>query len=346
MGIWRTLKFRTKSMSVPTCKPAKATRNNMIQIFRAFAIIAVVMIHTTPDGEWQVFCRPFINFSVATFLFLSGYLTRTENDNWYVFCKKRIVRVLIPYVIWTVLYCIPCILFGGSLLLIVKNLITARAAATMYYIFVYIQFVLLTPWLSRLAKSKYRHLGWLIAPISTLIFKYYGLLTGFEYNAYVSLFWSDACLGWFTYYYLGLLLGNRIIKRDYSLKNLTVLYFVSIILQMIEGYGWLQLGEANCGTQIKLTSFVTSTLFLLIIYTILSKPNINVKSVFLRSLGDYSFGIYLCHIMVMMVLGEIPYYTALPYPITSAIVVLISWGCCYFGDKICGKKISGWMGLK
>ena len=324
------------------------TRNNMIQIFRALSIIAVVMIHTTPSGVWEVFCRPFINFSVATFLFLSGYLTKIENDNWYVFCKKRIIRVIIPYVIWTILYTVlPAVLSGGNLSRIPYNLITARAAAIMYYIFVYIQFVLLTPWLGKLAKSKYIHLGWFIAPVSTLIFKYYGLLTGVENNPYISLFWSDACLGWFTYYYLGLLLGNQIIKPNYSLRSLILLYIVSIVLQMVEGYGWLLLGdEAYCGTQIKLTSFLTSTLFLLIVYTILNRPNIDVKSKFLRLLGDYSFGIYLCHIMVMIILGKVPYYTSLPYPLTSVVVILISLGCCCLGYKICGKKMSAWLGLK
>lgn len=333
-------------MTTHTCKLTKKTRNNMIQIFRALSIIAVVMIHTTPSGEWQVFCRPFINFSVATFLFLSGYLTKIENDNWFAFCKKRIIRVIIPYIIWTIFYTLPPIFSGDGILVIVKNLITAKATVAMYYIFVYIQFVLLTPWLAQLAKSKHRHWGWLIAPISMIIFKYSGLLTGIEPNAYVSLLWSDVCLGWFTYYYLGLLLGNRIIKPDYSLTTLILLYLVSILLQMAEGYGWLLLGEANCGTQVKLTSFLTSTLFLLIVYTLLNKPDIDVKSKFLRSLGDYSFGIYLCHIMVIMVLRRIPYYTTLSYPFTSFMVVLISWGCCYIGNKICGKKISGWLGLK
>jgi fucose 4-O-acetylase-like acetyltransferase len=70
------------------------------------------MIHTTPLGTCQAVCRPVINFSVATFLFISGYLTKTENDNWGNFCKKRIIRVLIPYVIWTVLYTLPAIISG------------------------------------------------------------------------------------------------------------------------------------------------------------------------------------------------------------------------------------------
>lgn len=317
----------------------------MIQIFRALSIIAVVMIHTTPAGEWQVYCRPFINFSVATFLFLSGYLTKTEKENWYAFYKKRILRVIIPYIIWTFLYSIPSILNNG-IESFIKNLITAKACATLYYIFVYIQFVLLTPILCKLAKSKYQFIGWIVAPISILIFKYYWLFTGLELNKYVALIWSDSCLGWFTFYYLGLVLGNHIIERKYQLKNLYLLYMLSILLQIAEGYGWFLLGELNCGTQIKLTSLLTSTLFLLIIYSILTERNIDFTNKALRLLGDYSFGIYLCHIMIMRVLAYIPYYSNIPYPITSVIVIFISFWCCYIGDKICGTKISNWLGLK
>lgn len=326
-------------------KQKQEGRNNMIQIFRAFAIIAVVMIHTTPAGEWQIYCRPFINFSVATFLFLSGYLTKAENINWYAFYKKRILRVIIPYIIWTTIYSLPSILNNGIESLI-KNLITAKACATLYYIFVYIQFVLLTPILYKLAKSKYQFIGWIIAPISIIIFKYYWLLTGVELNKYVALIWSDSCLGWFTFYYLGLVLGNQIIEKRYQLKELFSSYAFSILLQFVEGYWWFSLGEANCGTQIKFTSLLTSSLFLLIIYTILQERNININNKVLRALGDYSFGIYLCHIMVMWILARIPHYTIIPYPITSVIVIFISFWCCYIGHKICGTKISGWLGLK
>ena len=135
------------------------------------------MIHTTPAGEWQVFCRPFINFAVATFIFLSGYLTRADNEDWASFYRRRIVRVAIPYVIWTVIYSIPDIMSTGFSAL-AKNLLSANANASLYYIFVYIQFVLLTPLISRLARSRFRALGWFIAPVSVLLFRYYGLFTG------------------------------------------------------------------------------------------------------------------------------------------------------------------------
>lgn len=334
-------------MAESNCSIPQTGRNNMIQVFRALSIISVVMIHTTPLGACQAFCRPFINFSVATFLFLSGYLTKTENDNWLNFCKKRIIRVLIPYVIWTLLYTLPSIISGQeNTFQIVKNLFTARAAATLYYIFVYIQFVLLTPFLSRLAKSKYRNLGWFVAPVSMIIFKYVFWFTDLSSNSIISLFWSDACLGWFTFYYLGLLLGNKILQPKFSLKNLTYVYIAALILETAEGYGLMQIGEVDCGTQLKLTSLLSSSIFLLIVYTILNKPNIKAESRILRSIGDLSFGIYLCHIMIMLILDKVPYYAVLPFPLTSAIVLLLSWAFCYIASRTCGKNISRWLGLQ
>ena len=329
-------------MQSPTIE-TKKTRNNMVQVFRALAIIAVVMIHTTPLGYWQVFCRPFINFSVATFLFLSGYLTDVDNDNWKTFYKKRIIRVIIPYIIWTVLYSLKYFNIGNLLV----NLLTAQAAAPIYYVFVYIQFVLLTPLLGKLARSRYQILGWFIAPVSVIIFNYYRLLTGTELNPYISLLWNDSCLGWFSFYYLGLILGNKIIEKHYSIKVLAILYLASIVMQMAEGYGWLMLGETNCGTQLKLTSLLTSSLFLLIIFSTLQCSRFDIKNKFLRILGDYSFGIYLCHIMVMNLLSIIlPFYKTIPYPINSAIIVLLSLCCCYIGAKICGERVSKWLGLR
>ena len=316
----------------------------MVQIFRAFAIIAVVMIHTTPLGNCQVLCRPFINFSVATFLFLSGYLTKIDNNNWFAFYKKRIIRVIIPYIIWTILYSIE----SKHIESIPINLLTAKAAAPMYYIFVYIQFVLLTPLLGKLATSKYRDLGWFVAPLSVLFFKYYWLLTGQNMSPYISWIWSDTCfLGWFTFYYLGLVLGNRIIQKEYSLKILLVLYLFSILIQMAEGYWLLSLGDVNCGTQIKLSSLLTSSLFLLITYTVLRNKQYYINNKFLKTLGDYSFGIYLCHYMIRSIFkNHVPFFNSIPYPITSVIIILISLFCCYVGDRMCGDKLSRWLGLR
>ena len=308
------------------------------------AIIAVVMIHTTPAGQWQIFCKPFINFAVAAFIFLSGYLTKTDNDNWFKFYTRRISRVLVPYIIWTVIYSIPDIRSAGMSAL-VKNLLCANATTTLYYIFVYIQFVLLTPLLGKLAKSPYRHLGWLIAPLSVILFKYIPVFGGIEQSKHIQLFWNDACLGWFTFYYLGLILGNRIIDQKFNIRNLAILYCASLLLQMAEGYLWYKTDPAGCGSQLKLTSILSSSIFIMLMYSVLLNRNQQPKSRLLCMIGDYSFGIYLVHMMFLKLLETFDFYILIPYPINSIVVLAISFIFCYTCSTVFGKKLGRWIGL-
>lgn len=308
-------------------------KNQKIQIFRAMAIIAVVMIHTTPPGEWQVFCKPFINFAVATFIFLSGYLTKDQGEDWKAFYFRRIRRVAVPYLIWSILYSIPDMIASGPVALL-KNLLTANANVSLYYIFVYIQFVLLTPLIIRLARSRYRHLGWLIAPASVLIFKYYGLISGVEMSKYASLIWSDLCLGWFTFYYLGIMLGNGILKRAYDLRVLSIIYAVSLLVQMSEGYLWFQIDPVQCGSQLKLSSLLSSSIFMLILHSLMQKKEWQPRSQLMVLIGDNSFGIYLSHLMIMGLLAYLPDYDLIPFPLNSLLILTISLLLCMAGTHV------------
>ena len=291
----------------------------------------------------QVICKPFINFAVATFIFLSGYLTKADNDNWLAFYRRRITRVLVPYFIWTVIYSIQDIQSEG-LSVLVKNLLCANATTTLYYIFVYIQFVLLTPLLGKLAKSRFRHLGWIIAPLSVVLFKYIPGFGDIHLGKHVELLWSDACLGWFTFYYIGLILGNKILSPKFNLRNMVFLYCVSLLLQMVEGYLWFTVDPAGCGSQLKLTSILSSSIFMLIIYSVLSS-NHGTKCRLLGTIGDYSFGIYLVHMMILKALEPMTLYSAIPYPVTSLIILIISFIFCNVFTAVTGKRVGRWLGL-
>ena len=50
-------------------------RDRYLQVLRGLAIAAVVLIHCLPQCPATVALRSFLNFSVALFLFLSGFLT-------------------------------------------------------------------------------------------------------------------------------------------------------------------------------------------------------------------------------------------------------------------------------
>lgn len=271
-------------------------QSKSIQILRGLAIIAVVFIHNTPTGLVEVFCRPFLNFSVGLFLFLSGMLSNSSNWN----PKKRIAKVLIPYILWTLIYSVMYNVSNPVSIPIAffKNVLTGKATAVMYYFFVYCEFTLLIPFIDRLAKSRFKYWGFLITPIEIITMRSIPLITGLEINKYISVIMSISCLGWFTYFYIGYLLGNKIISINTASKKIPLLWMISILFQIAEGFYYYTLGYENCGTQLKLTSIISGVLFAMMAYNyVIHGQTRTVKT--LQLLGDNSFGICFSHIAVM-----------------------------------------------
>ncbi|MGN0230972.1 MAG: acyltransferase [Muribaculaceae bacterium] len=316
-----------------------------MQVIRALSIIAVVMIHTIYSAELTVFCRPFINFAVATFIFLSGYLTKIEIDKPIAFWRKRIIRVLVPYIIWTVVYTFYA--SGVNLCAVVSELFTAQNTWHLYYILVYIQFVLLTPLLARLAKSRYMWIGICVSPLWVAVFLYLPNLGIYETFPNQDIIWRVSCFRWFSFYYLGLLLGNGIINRSFSMSRLSWLYAFAIILSMAESYCLYCMGVEKCGNQSKLTSLLSSLIFILMAYTYLRNDHYpQPRQRVLLSLGDYSFGIYLSHVMVILLLRKFDFYHFLPYPVNSVLVLGIAWAVVFLVSKVLPKAVSRAIGLR
>jgi peptidoglycan/LPS O-acetylase OafA/YrhL len=155
---------------------------------------------------------------------------------------------------------------------------------------------------------------------------------------------SISCLGWFTYFYLGYLLGNKLISINVSSKKIPLLWIISILFQFAEGFYYYTLGYENCGTQLKLTSILSGVLFALMAYNyVIHGKSRNGKALVL--LGDNSFGIYFSHIAVMSVIGKVTGYSQyVMYPITAIITIIFTTICVLLGKKILGKY-SGYLAL-
>ena len=308
------------------------TQSKNMQILRGLAIIAVVFIHNTPSGLAQVFCRPFLNFAVGLFLFFSGMLSSAAKWN----PQKRIIKVVVPYVLWSLIYTImnkPTNITRVFL----NNLVFGTSAGVMYYIFVYCEFTLIIPLIDRLAKSRFKYWGFVITPIEIVVMRFIPLITGHTINTNISDIMGISCLGWFIYFYLGYLLGNKLISINIVPKKITIFWIISIFFQIAEGYFYYKLGYPNCGTQLKLTSVLTSVLFSLIAYNyIINGKDRKVKM--LKLLGDNSFGIYFSHLAVMNVISRIPIYTQyVSYPLNAILVIILTTICVLLGKRILGK---------
>ena len=272
---------------------AEQSKDLTIQIIRALCIIAVVLIHTFPSGLPQLFIRPFINFAVGSFIFLSGYLTKEDTWNkgkmW-----KRIRRVLFSYIIWTSVYSMP----NPHRFLI--NLVTASSAPQMYYVLVYIQLVLLTTLCLKMLKRRNGALLMIISPLSFLV-KYIQTFGGISLPGFINTIYGISFLPWIWYYIFGMIM-QKLGDKKLRVRPVIMMLAISICLQMLEGFAWYKAGDSNCGTQMKITSLITTSLACLIWREMIicnHNPKLRGKNryQFLVTIGNYSFGIYLSHIV-------------------------------------------------
>ena len=92
-------------------------RLKYIDIARAFAIIFIVFGHTIVHSQHLIEIYKLIySFNIALFFMLSGFIFKiNENESFLFFIKKKFLRIMIPYFIWSLLYLIPYILFGNSI---------------------------------------------------------------------------------------------------------------------------------------------------------------------------------------------------------------------------------------
>ncbi|MCZ8521088.1 MULTISPECIES: acyltransferase [Paenibacillus] len=153
-----------------------------LDIVRAFAILAVVLIHATADatartgesplalGEGSLTQMVFVAvnrmslFAVPLFLFISGVvLFYRYYDSWNLkqaagFYRKRIVSSIIPYVLWSFIYYVfNQWLFTRTVVIewvpFLKMLRWADVGYHLYFMIIIIQFYLLFPLMMTAVKS-------------------------------------------------------------------------------------------------------------------------------------------------------------------------------------------------
>ncbi|OCT11906.1 hypothetical protein A8709_29015 [Paenibacillus pectinilyticus] len=144
-----------------------------IDIVRAIAIFAVLLIHSTsgatqlPIGTASQTLFFILNkaslFTVPLFIWISGlvlfysYYDRWEPGMTYVFWMKRLQKILIPYMLWSIFYYMyNQIMFHGTvhidMFYLLKLLLSGNASYHLYYIVIIVQFYVLFPFIMTAVK--------------------------------------------------------------------------------------------------------------------------------------------------------------------------------------------------
>lgn len=257
----------------------------------------VVLIHCIPAQQLEtaLIIRPILNPAVAVFLFLSGYLTRNKNDVGASLIVGRLKKVLIPYVVWSVIYSLAK---GSNTSETVFALITGSASAQLYYLLVYAQLTVITPLLIRHRSSITLYL---ITPVFLLV-KMATNLFDITWD-----YWSVLFPSWIIFYQLGLD-WNNVAKRfdDIPFAAIAAVFLSTVFIQIMCGEAWANLDSSMAVTQLKLSSMFTSLMAILFIMKLPQKQIRQLSSSkLLTKIGDCSFGIYLCHTGVLVIVNTL-----------------------------------------
>ena len=326
--------------------------NKKIQVLRGLAILAVVIIHTCPHGLAGIVIRTLVNYAVALFLFCSGWLTKTSFPDVKKFYKKRLTRVLIPYAIWSFFYTDAFAYRDGTFSRLphnyLYNLVYGTANFSLYFIIVYVILTLLTPLIGKLLQSEYKWVGFLVTPIYMIVTTYIPVLTGrVIIPVNITPFLR---LQWFGFYYLGMALGNHAVEWKLTKKQTVIFYCLSLIAAFLEGLYWNHLGSYSmAGTQIKMTTHLSSCMAGVLAHVYLNDSKFSGSGKFekyMAFIGDYSFGIYLSHVMLIGLSGRIFGDDGIPFPLNTMMILFGSLLCCIVTDVFFREKLNRLLGIK
>ena len=334
------------------------------QLIRGICILAVVLIHAlggynysdgTADTGFLIL-RQLINFAVATFIFMSGYFVNIEKIESKEYNYKSWLttrgggRLLIPFVIWSLLYSGVNVLWnihkGEEInwLGVIYRFIVGKSVTPFYYIIVLFQLTLLTPFLVKLVKEKgiISKLLWLVTPIYLVYVYAWNFMKGSSPRLYETLFPA-----WLGFYYLGIQVkcGLKMNGRKWILAIMFLFSCFEALFLCHCG-----MGQGFYTSQITAGSFLYTGAFIGVLLQ--EESRWDRKESILSRIGDCSYGIFYIHMIILMLVGKfvsrIPWldsnwvlYWGMRFILTSAISFVVVG----VSQKCMGKKMLKWIGF-
>ncbi len=261
-------------------------------------------------------------FCVPLFFFLSGYLYgvkfRTKTFHYLPFIKKRLKKILTPYIFWSVFYILLRFLTGDiayeqfTIAGFIFLLITGSAWGHLYFVVVIFQFYLLFPIFMVscrfLINSRFKQLILLILTAIWFLAIYYKVhlsINGWEWALLLNNYWL---FWWAPFVFWGMLAGFEDWKLAALGEKWQVLFGVTcLVTLLLMSYEILSVYQKS---SIEASMIATGNIDaragflrpLAVVYAfcltgLLLNPLVRARleNDLLLQFGKYSFGIYLIH---------------------------------------------------
>ena len=339
-----------------------------LNTLRALATVAVILIHVSSPLVNMTWMRnmPYwwvgnvadsaVRFGVPIFLMISGATMLGRSYKITDFYKRRLSRVFIPFIFWLAFY------VGYRWLMLSPTQQNNETGFTQWawdlflhegvskhfwyvymILFIYAALPLLSAFVRKLNVSQ--------LTIGTLVWVFVAIAgSSMPFNAYN---WETDYITKFSGYFLHtayVLLGYLLSQLPvWNKKYLAIgIFILTIVISAVYTF-WL----SNESNKLNLTiySYLSFNTFAQSAAVFMIFSGLKVKQNFLSriisTISNYSYGIYLVHIMVIGILFRNGIYWKITHPVFSLIiltlsVLFLSWATIFIIRKIPGgKHISG-----
>jgi surface polysaccharide O-acyltransferase-like enzyme len=323
-------------------------RDKYFDSWRGVCILAVIIIHCSASTgtfapysvNWYfgLILRQILNFTVPVFLALAGFFAARKPINTIAHFYKDRLQYLVPaYLCWTLIYI--CIKTPTHLLSphdLFDDVFLGRGIGIGYFVIVLIQFTLIHPWLIKI-KEKRHHLIIMVLGLIVAMALSYWVRIGQPESLWATFpYYCVLFIVWYPFYHLGIFCSlqqkdnNK--GRIFNIYDLIMLAVALTVFAIFEGIYWAQQGYYAFGaSQIKLSSYLASTVLSAIAVKHFKNAGRPIKSTVLPWLGAHSFIIYVSHMIfapVVQISLKRSIFIFSIQPIFIGIATVLTLGCC------------------
>ncbi len=328
------------------------TYNKKDEIFAANAVlcILVMFIHissmpiTSLQKDSIAYLSVFIpwrlsSFVVQAFIFLSAtklFMNGIEEINYRKYYTSRLKKIVIPYIIWVIVYYIYFCYenyFTFNISRLIKEMALGTLVSPFYFIITIIQFYALMPLWRKIYKSSNIVLLVLISLAITIIFgQYFPKILNYVAGGYTFRYNDRVFTTYMIYWTLGAICGLNYDKFTCIMRNKHWLISISfLILAIVDVYFAYRVFAHE-----KSVSFLETFHVLYCLSAIMLLMNICqiIKKIkILNMIGKVNYSIFLSHCLVIFITNKNLYLNGVTsikdkYIISILSVYGITLSCC------------------
>jgi surface polysaccharide O-acyltransferase-like enzyme len=274
-----------------------------VQNLRAFAVLAVIVIHVTAEFvevghlTWVTGMALALDsaaeFAVPLFIFISGFVLSLKKYSPWTFYFNRLMAIMPAYILFSVIY---ALYFHRPILISILN---AKAAYHLHFFAIIFGLYLIYPAIMRLYYGK----ATLFTSLLIQLFIWH-----LPYASYIKMMpiWFHSWTGYIFYFVLGIYVCKNYAELKEILEKIPLIYIITptILLCFARICYWMNryYKISYFGMNLLENALIVQLVrvaFLVSVFAFLFKLALQSKSEILKNLGDHSFGIYLVHVLIL-----------------------------------------------